>query len=117
MVSILISRGADISTRNSEGWTPLMHACLWGRTAVVRLFLEQKGERGLDERNENGCTALRIAIINGHVEISRLLLLAGADHTVADLRNRTPRQLAEIYGQHRCVALMQVSITYYACFV
>jgi hypothetical protein len=92
----------------------LMHASECGHVAVVRLLLRSMGGRDLlgrgpDERDEDGSTALWYACDEGHADVLRALLLAGADHTIADYDDRTPLQLAEEREHHECVALLKVS--------
>lgn len=110
-VGTLISSGADISRRDVNGWTALMHASIENHMAlaVVRLLLEHMEGRRLDDGNCHGRTAFWWACSNGHIEIARLLLLAGADHSVADYDGTTPREEAEAEGRHHCVELIQAS--------
>jgi ankyrin repeat protein len=75
----------------------------------VRQLLQHTGGRGLDEGDDEGCTALWGACIKGHVEVARCLLLAGADHTIADTDGETPRQVAERFGDSACVPMLEVS--------
>jgi ankyrin repeat protein len=114
MVSFLITSGADPSIKGSWGQTALMSASSGGHVAVVRLLLRFTGGRDLlgrvlDERNEYGRTALWYACNRGHAEVLRALLLAGADHTIADNTDRTPLHVAEEGEHHECVACFQVS--------
>ena len=41
MVSELIRRGADINSRDKNGWTPLMVACFEGHKDVVKYFWKE----------------------------------------------------------------------------
>jgi ankyrin repeat protein len=108
LVSILLGSGADVFRRGAEGWTALMCACTRS-VAVVRLLLRSMGGHGLDERNLFERTALWIACDWGHVDILQALLLAGADHTIADNAGHPPQQLAGLNGHPQCVALIEVS--------
>jgi ankyrin repeat protein len=109
IVLTLLSSGADISRKGYRGKTPLMDASLRGHVAVVRLLLRSMGGGGLDERNEDGITALWYACLYGNADVLRALLLAGADHNIAHSDARTPLQVAEEEEHHECVALVQVS--------
>jgi ankyrin repeat protein len=109
MVSILLSSGADPSRKGYRGRTTLMSASMDGPVAVVRLLLRSMGGRGLDERDADGNTALWSACAYGHADVVRVLLLEGADHTIADNHDRTPLQIAEQRKPHECVAVIQVS--------
>jgi hypothetical protein len=109
MVSFLITSGADLSRKGLQGQTALVSASWRSHVAVVRLLLRAMGGRGLNEREGGGGTALWNLCRNGHADGVRALLLAGADHTIADNDDRTPLQIAEERGHHECVALIQVS--------
>jgi ankyrin repeat protein len=109
MVSTLLTRGADPSIIGDWGQTVIMLASEGGHMAVVRLLLRSMGGGGLDERTEFGVTALSFACYRGHADVVRALLLAGADHTIADHDARTPLQVAQGREHHECVGVIQVS--------
>lgn len=111
VVSILLSSGADAYRRTDEKETPLILASSYGHLGVVRQLLKHMRGWGLSLRDSNGSTALHHACEGGYVDILRALLLAGADHTLRDREKKTPRQVAEEYGQCDCVALIRVSGT------
>jgi ankyrin repeat protein len=111
VVSILLSRGADINRKGFYGFTALHLASWGGKLGVVRQLSQHTGAHGLDERNDEGCTALRAACFKGHVEVARYLLLAGADHTIAARDGVTPRQAAAGSGRPACLPLLEVSGT------
>jgi hypothetical protein len=107
VVSLLLSSGADPS-RIAAGWTALLSASHMGHVAVVRLLLRSMGGHGLDERNEDGRTALWCACCDGHADIVQALLLAGVDHTIADNEGTTPQQVAQDNHHPECAALIKV---------
>jgi ankyrin repeat protein len=109
MVSTLLTSGADPSRKGYDGQTALIIASWCGLVAVVRLLLRAMQGRVLDERAEAGRTALWFACRNGRADVLRALLLAGADHTVADNNDTTPLQIAEQRERHECVGVIQVS--------
>jgi ankyrin repeat protein len=115
MVSILITSGADPSRKSHRGHTALMHASSVGYVPVVRLLLRSMGGVGLNERDQDGRTALLDACTDGRAYVLRALLLAGADHTIADNDDTTPLQVAEEKEHHECVALLQVSTSLMSC--
>jgi hypothetical protein len=78
------------------------------------------GAPGLEDRDDDGWTALLTAAYWGQDKVLRFLLLAGADHTITDKQGRTARALAEEEdeeqhddmdkeGKVRCVAVLEVS--------
>jgi hypothetical protein len=108
VVSILLRSGADPSRSLNNGMTPLYVASMLGYEAVVQVLLRHIRGRGVDDRTNDGHTALWIACAAGHVEIVRALFLAGADHNIADNQGRTPLQVAEQSNRRECIAIMEV---------
>jgi cytohesin len=114
MVSLLVRSGADPSRKTYRGQTALMRASWGGHVAVAWLLLRSMGGRELlgrvlNERTEGGRTALCYACFEGHADVVRALLLAGADHTISHNDGRTPLQIAQEKDHRECVALFQVS--------
>jgi hypothetical protein len=109
VVSLLLGSGADVYRRGASGATALLYASQRGHVAVVRLLLRSMGGCGLDERDTDGRTALYMACSNGRADVLRALLLAGADHTIAENDGTTPQQIAQHRGHPECAALIQVS--------
>ena len=76
----------DVSERDQNGWTPLLHASDNNHVHVAGLLVEEGGVDVLGERTLRGATALMLAVGNGHVEMTAYLLLrGGAD--IADIDN------------------------------
>ena len=63
--------------------SPLYHACRNGDTERVRQLLDEGAP--VDEKDENGRTALMQASLGGHTEVVQLLLGKGA---AVDEKNR-----------------------------
>jgi ankyrin repeat protein len=112
-VEVLLSSGADayIKTQHSAE-TPLMAACLHTHVGAVQKLLQHMGGRGLGERQAQRATALHLACQEyspGRSEqVVRLLVFAGADHTLKDNMGRTPRALAEEWEGGKGKALFEV---------
>jgi ankyrin repeat protein len=111
VVNVLLSSGADSSMKNRFGSTALMCAAGRGHVGVVKQLLQHLQGRGLNERTNQGRTAVGMTCEYGRVEGLRLLLLAGADHTLRSDIGQTPRQVAEQKGHTDCLALLKVSGT------
>jgi ankyrin repeat protein len=109
MVSTLLSSGADVYRRNPSGDTALLNASERGHVAVVRLLVRSMGGCGLNEQDRYERTALWWACYGGYADVVRALLLAGADHTIADHDGWTPQHIAQDRGHPECAALIQVS--------
>lgn len=76
-------------TLGRSGWSPLAWASMKGYEGMVKLLLKVKKIEP-DIRCSRGRTALSYAAEQGHVEIVRLLLEAGADPNSQDQLQRTP---------------------------
>jgi Ankyrin repeats (3 copies)/Ankyrin repeats (many copies) len=83
----LISAGADMNVRDSEGWTPLMVAALKGHAKTVVLLLSHGAH--IETRNNSGWTALRFASSVGDTEMMSLLIGYGADVNSRDDNRQT----------------------------
>jgi ankyrin repeat protein len=76
--TILLDAGASLSIRDSLlKSTPLGWACRWGRTELVKLYLERDADP-LEPDTEPWATPLAWATKRGHHEIVELLHSAGA---------------------------------------
>lgn len=100
VVAFLCSVGAQANTRDVRGRTPLMEACELAHGPVFLHLIDHLGERGLDERDREGMTALHYAAAGGdgmkeYVSMVLMLLFQGADPNIRDNRGRTPRDVAE----------------------
>jgi ankyrin repeat protein len=115
MVTLLVAAGANTVSKTVHGETPLMLAAHKGHLGVVNLLAQHMDERGLQERNASGLTALHYAT---HAELSddavfpvvRALLFAGVPHTGVDRLGVTARDTAQQRGSLRCVELIDVSM-------
>ncbi|TQS31788.1 hypothetical protein Golomagni_07921, partial [Golovinomyces magnicellulatus] len=77
IVETLLSRGADVDSRNQVEQTPLHCASRSGRESVVKMLLDRGAKvNALDETKQ---TPLHGAAAHGHETIVRLLLKYGAD--------------------------------------
>jgi ankyrin repeat protein len=111
VVTVLLRAGADIRLKGGSAmWTILTAACFEGHLGVTRLLLRHMRGEGLDERDDDtGSTALLWAYCLRQAEVCRALLLAGADHTIADYDAVTPRQRAQQEEDNNpCMAVFEV---------
>jgi hypothetical protein len=111
VASLLLEHGADPSIASNRRTTPLIAACLSGRShlGVVRRLLRD-GRTHVNARTFSGHTALWYACRYGRTEVAKVLLLEGkADPTIADNDGQTPKQAAEEDGYQACVQLLEVS--------
>ena len=76
-VELLLSEGAEIDSRDSDGRTALIAASENGHTMVSDLLL-RKGAY-IDSQDDKGYSALMIACQNAHIQTTSYLLDEGAD--------------------------------------
>ena len=136
MVDLLLSRGADVAAKSTEGRTSLLVALDRHRDAAVvaRLLAagsdpnarDNKGNTALglaarspenmrlllaagafaDQRDGRGGTALMAAAAYGNLEGMRLLLDAGEDVNASSKRSRTPLMIAVLSDQPEAARLL-----------
>ena len=70
MISLLLSRKADLAIEDVEGWTSLHFACQAGNVAAV---LELGGEEFCGIKNVAGEVAARVAFKWGKIEVVELI--------------------------------------------
>lgn len=104
IISLLISKGADVNSRNNEGWTPLFMASNYGRRKSVELLINNGAD--VNAKDNEGVTPLHIASMNGHKEVVDLLITKGADITLIDNLGRTPLHSASWSGKKDVVELL-----------
>lgn len=76
----------------------------------------QSGNDNIDDKDDNGSTALCEACHKGHIEVTRLLLEQEASTVVSNKRAMTPLALACIKVAF-CVALCWDFLSLSLCFV
>lgn len=91
----------NIDTRTPKDETPLMMACLKGRTAIARELVE----RGADV-NKTGWTPLHYAATGGHIEIMQMLLDRSAYIDAESPNGTTPLMMAAMYGTPEAAAFL-----------
>ena len=95
----LINADADIDLNPEvDGTTVLIAAARAGRQAVVDAILAKDGFNGINTKNNDGETALMVAVEGGHTNIVNNLLQAKpkpADVNITDNNNKTALQIAQ----------------------
>jgi ankyrin repeat protein len=115
MVAALLEGGGDPTIATTKGSTPLMAA---SGLEVVRVLLgDPRVKAIINERDEDGKTALWQAFFKGRASNVRALLRNGADPTIADNDGITPMAIAKqaslpygvtAKGRRECVAVLEV---------
>lgn len=80
-VKLLIAAGADLNLPDKEDTTPLMTACLHGKTkgSQIALLLLKAGADATIVRADDEMTALKFAVKHGTSEVLQALIDAGAE--------------------------------------
>lgn len=86
MLALLLDHNADIMITNNNGFNALHHAALRGNPSAMRVLLSKLPRPWIvDEKKDDGYTALHLAALNNHVEVAELLVHAGRANL--DLQN------------------------------
>ncbi|KAL8570958.1 hypothetical protein ACOMHN_037818 [Nucella lapillus] len=102
IAALLKEPGVRIDCLDKTGMTPLQHACFKGRADICQFLLEN-GANVNSNYHENNYSTLHFAALSGNVEVTNLVLEAGAKTDQTNSVNRTAAQMAAFVGQHQCV--------------
>lgn len=109
MLTLLLDHSADITLTNNNGFNALHHASLRGNPSAMRILLSKLPRPWIvDEKKDDGYTALHLAALNNHVEVAELLVHQGRVNM--DLQNvnlQTPLHLA-VERQHAHIVRLLV---------
>lgn len=78
MLSLLLDYAADITLTNNNGFNALHHAALKGNPSAMKILLSKTNRHWIvEEKKDDGYTALHLAALNNHVQIAELLIRVG----------------------------------------
>ncbi len=97
MCALLLRHGADPNLMSLAGMSPLLEACLLRRHALVCMLLDQ-GATPHTSYPRSGMTPLHVAATRGDLDLTRRLLLHGADPERPDAHGRSARDWAHMKG-------------------
>jgi ankyrin repeat protein len=83
LVALLLERGADVTSANAHGWTPLHQAAYSNLSQLARMLLDAGARTGVSARGDGG-TPLVVALFWGNRAVAELL--AERDLTPRNLR-------------------------------
>ncbi|KAG8187082.1 hypothetical protein JTE90_016178 [Oedothorax gibbosus] len=109
MLTLLLDNGADICLTNNNGFNALHHAALRGNPSAMRILLSKLPRAWVvDEKKDDGYTALHLAALNNHVEVAELLVQQGkANMNLQNVNQQTPLHLA-VERQHTQIVRLLV---------
>jgi hypothetical protein len=93
------------SARSSDPAAQMRRAAEIGDVAQVRMLLDKRAP--IDARDDNGRTALMLAVLHGQSDAVDVLLAHGADPNAADAHGTTPLQAAIAADQQAIIAALQ----------
>uniref|UniRef100_A0A915KDU0 RING-type E3 ubiquitin transferase n=1 Tax=Romanomermis culicivorax TaxID=13658 RepID=A0A915KDU0_ROMCU len=87
VIALLLTQGqADVTLTNNNGFNVLHHAALRGNASAMRIILQNLHRPWVvDEKKDDGYTALHLAALNNHVEVANLLITLG--HVNINMQN------------------------------
>ena len=104
IVRQLVQSGSDVTITDSDGLTPLHHACVTERDVKEKVaFL-----LGCDPSLVHICTVifntpLQLAALTGNADVISILIQHGADINSRGEHGRTPLHAASFYGHVACI--------------
>jgi ankyrin repeat protein len=112
MLRHMIPKGPDFALRNRFGGNALIPACERAHVDTVKLLLTTKID--VNHVNNLGWTCLLEIVILGdggprHVEVTKLVLAAGADPNIADKDGMSPLAHARGKGQREIARLIEAA--------
>lgn len=108
---LLLKKGANPQASRERISKPLILAAMSGSVDCVKNLL--KYDKDISSPNQQGDTALHEAIRSKHIQITRLLLEAGAHPNLANGDGITPLQRAQATKNEELIALVKLYIQQY----
>ena len=105
-VKLLVDDGADPWLADAYQWSPLMRAIDNQHAGVVRYLLTLPNA-SVNQQNENGSTALHIAVLKGDIESAQLLLASGAKTEIKDKNSMAAVDIAVANGSVKLLESLQ----------
>jgi 26S proteasome non-ATPase regulatory subunit 10 len=104
VAAILLEQGADPNVTTKNGRTSLHY--LKGNSKMAQLLVEHYSVEAINARDEVGSTALCRAATLGHLDVTSILLKAGASINLANASGNSPLHLACYEGRKDVATLL-----------
>ena len=95
-VKSLLTKGMDVNSRSSSGYTPLHISAGLDKRRVTKLLVINGAK--INARDSSGRTPLHISVRRGHFRMVKFLLSQGANLSIRDRSDRTPADIARQYN-------------------
>lgn len=95
----------DFTIRNKRGFNVLHHAALKGNVFATERILH-KCRQIVDQKKDDGFSALHLAALNGHKDVAAVLLRNRAEVDIRNNREQTPLLLAVSQGHSSLIELL-----------
>ena len=104
MLDTVFKQEPDVNVTDSNGWTPLHHACQYGDLESVRSLLDRGGN--IHAFSNKGYYPLHIAAMNNHPEVIELLHQKGANLEATCDNKMTAMHLAAKKGHAEIIKIL-----------
>lgn len=103
-----IASGADVNSKDKNGWTALMFGASMGCVDCVKSIIAAGAD--VNAVNDDGKTALiLITVLSGNADCLKLLITAKADVNIRDSKNATALGYAKAKGFAKCIELLEAA--------
>jgi hypothetical protein len=100
---MLLEKGANVNTHNSNGYTPLIVACQKDNAGIVDMLIGKGVDVNISNKN---IIPLIIACQKNNSEIVRMLLGKGANVNIMDYKSLTPLHIACIGKSMKIIEML-----------
>lgn len=101
----LIDNGARVSSKDSQGMTPLFCAARLGHKAVVKLLIDKEAD--VNCKTATGYIPLHLSAFFGHMAIAKLLIDKGVDVNSDDSAGFMPLYFAILKNHQGIVEILE----------